>query len=271
MLLLGQFFGVGARINTIRKAKEKAQKGKGTTPPHKCAPIWMRAGEFRLAPCWREWALHRLGVTPQQIRVDLFSKHGEGACALSIDRAQNAFSFDWADLCKGGDDYLWANPPFQALPRVLAKISQEPCRVILVCPVWEEEKWWDLVQKMTSNRVYLPQRKNLYYGAVKVDMLPPPQWRTMVCVVDSTGGGFPPPSPRMTKVLQQEAKHYGMDHLRRILGFTSTCDGASSSTSLPLGQPMAMVNVLGVETKDIPLYEAHMRILVKIRIPGGGG
>ena len=134
------------------QGKKSGKRHRRVPPSTSPAPIWVRAGEYRLAPCWREWALRGLGLPPQQIAIDLFSRKGFGACASAIDRSQNAFAFDWSKLGQGvGDKYLWANPPFGVMHRVLAKIALEECKVVVVVPQWEEASWWPMFLGMVSH------------------------------------------------------------------------------------------------------------------------
>ena len=198
--------GRGGRAGRNRRSK---------FPQPSPAPIWVRAGEYRLASCWREWALRHMGISPLQIAVDLFSRKGLGACAIEIDRAQNAFAFDWSKLNQElPDSYLWANPPFAMMHRVLGKIALEECRVILVAPIWEEKSWWPVLKRMTSHSVVLPGGYSPFYGAILLNLLPPPKWRVMVCVIDSTKGKFPPPPPRLGKFLVAESRGWGPEHLK---------------------------------------------------------
>ena len=64
-------------------------------PPSGCAPVWMRSGEYRLAPKWRTWALQHLHVPPSCVAVDLFGR-GQTACSFYIDKIMDAFSFNWS-------------------------------------------------------------------------------------------------------------------------------------------------------------------------------
>lgn len=192
------------------KSKEQLHTSNSKGEP---APIWVRAGEYSLTPYWRHWALTHLGVTPSNLVADLFTRHVDVGIPLGLTRTQNAFAYDWGNLSQGEGNFLWANPPFQILFKVLAKVCINPCRVVLLCPVREEATWWPFLQAMPMQRVLLPSDTCLFFGAVKKDVLPPPRWRVMVCFLDSTKGGFPEPPKHLAKQLQKENEGWGLTHL----------------------------------------------------------
>lgn len=45
---------------------------------------------------------------------------------------------------------LHANPPFHLIPRLLEKMEEEPCTVMLVHPVWPSRPWWPRVLEMST-------------------------------------------------------------------------------------------------------------------------
>lgn len=204
------------QFDLLEKGKEKCAKVSGVW--YESESSVQKSHEYRLAPCWREWALARLGVDPRDVKVDLFAQVGDRASCYAIDRSENAFAFDWSRLCENEGEVLWANPPFQIMSKVLGKIKRDPCRVVLLYPVWEEAKWWETLQSMIVVSVYLPKGECLFNGSVRKDMLPPPKWRAMVCVVDTRDKKVSPPSPRLGKVLNQECEGLGLRELKQMCG-----------------------------------------------------
>ena len=142
-------------------------------------------GEYTLAPELREWALEKLGVGPAQVKIDLFATPEKAARSLFVTRSMDAFTYNWHELAESEDEVLWANPPFQIMEKVVAKLWQEPCRLALCCPEWQEHAWWRPLQELIVDKVYLPEAQGLYYGVIKKGILPPPEWRSFVCLVDS--------------------------------------------------------------------------------------
>jgi hypothetical protein len=54
--------------------------------------------------------------------------------------AVNAFDRSWNPTAVGG--WLYLNPPFSLLPRVIAKIIQDRAKALLVVPEWFSAPWW---------------------------------------------------------------------------------------------------------------------------------
>ena len=189
----------------------------GTGSPHPVAPQWVTSGEYSLAPRWRAWALQSLGISGERVVADLFAKDSNTASPLFITKGLDSFHFSWAALAPLEDDVLWANPPFSILERVLAKASSEACRVILCCPVWPDAKWWAVLQAMEVARVLLPENESLFYGVVKKEILPPPKWGVLVCVLDSRVRPGPPPRPKVKSWLAAHTGNLGLSELQAFL------------------------------------------------------
>lgn len=169
----------------------KKGKGKRKSPISQPSPalIGKRASQCCLAPYWREWALRHLGLSPQQIAIDLFPCKGLEACANVIEGSRDVFAFDWSKLCQGSPgNYLWANPPFGSMHRVVEKIALEECKVVLVTPVWEETSWWPILKKMAARSGGLPRGEHLFHDSLTLNLLPSPRWRAMVWVIDGSEG-----------------------------------------------------------------------------------
>ena len=280
---------LGINVQGVQTTKGK----KGST---KAAPAWVTWGEYQLAPQWREYAFHQLGVPSDNVTVDLFAKEGKNARPLFINKVMDAFSFEWSKLVEDEGKVLWANPPFALLGRVVAKICQEPCRVALCCPESPETSWWHALQRITVARVQLPGDQSLYYGTIKKDILPPPNWRTVVCLVDSREKKGPEPTPKIRKWLAQRCKAKGLHELIEVLdtqrvpeeteahtpppkgreegGEPGTEQGKSTQKSAlgndPHSGPISGMGVRGVESKRATLVdcEIHLRMRATLGVEG---
>ena len=105
-----------------------------------------------LVPKWRDWALMQLGVSDYFLGVDLFATPWTTTAPLFISKEMDSFSYDWGQLKQSEDHLLWANPPFVLLDKVVAKLSREPCTIVLVTPHWEDRSsWHDLSQMEHKN------------------------------------------------------------------------------------------------------------------------
>jgi hypothetical protein len=150
-----------------------------------------------LIPKWRKWALEKLGVGDLILGVDLFATPWTTAAPLFITKEMDSFGFDWGALQASSSHLLWANPPFSALERVVEKLANEPCKVALVTPNWEDRNWWKALQALPHNKICLPPRHHLFYGGFKKTSLPQKSWRTVVWLVDTrqhAKGSQDPPS-----------------------------------------------------------------------------
>ena len=69
---------------------------------------------------------------------------------------QLALTMDWAPF-KG-----YAFPPFNLIPAVLNKVSQDKADIILVAPIWPAQSWWPLLLSLLiEHPVLLPSSRHL--------------------------------------------------------------------------------------------------------------
>lgn len=96
-------------------------------------------------------------------RVDLFAtqENSQMSRFFSLNRNEaslgvDALAQDWKfHLC-------YAFPPFQLIPRVIAKIRKEETTVILITPFWPKRPWFSsLLQMQLKPYWHLPLRKDL--------------------------------------------------------------------------------------------------------------
>jgi len=71
-------------------------------------------------------------------------------------QATDVFSQSWHRL------FPYAFPPFCLIGRVLTKVRNEKCTLMLVAPVWQTQHWYPLLLEMSiRNPVLLPQHRDL--------------------------------------------------------------------------------------------------------------
>ena len=86
-------------------------------------------------------------ATADNTKLPLYISPIPDAKAYSVD----AFSADWTGLC------LYAYPPTKVLTETLKKIQAQPCRVLLIAPMWTSATWfWDLVFLSTDQPRTIP-------------------------------------------------------------------------------------------------------------------
>ena len=69
--------------------------------------------------------------------------------------AVNAFTLEWKDML------FYAFPPFNCIPRVLQKASQDEAEGIIVVPDWPNQPWYPLFTQMIIKEIILHSRPNL--------------------------------------------------------------------------------------------------------------
>ena len=211
--------------------------GKGPAAKEKAvrrAPWWMTAGEYQLAPYWREEALRWLEVPAENVQVDLFARPGNNARPLYVTKAMDAFTYEWSRLVEGPGRVLWANPPFALLGKVVSKVCMDPCCVALCCPEAPEARWWEILKEISVSQVVLPEGHSLYYGAIKKDILPPPEWRTVIFLVDTRVKRAPEPLPRHAKWLAERNQGKGLRELWEVY-YGAPGGGAQNQPKGPKG------------------------------------
>ena len=170
--------------HTRAKRKKTAAQFEEKTPRW-IARVWGAWGDYCLDPKWRQWAFEKLHIDDKQVRVDLFASIRDRCKPLFITKQTDAFSFAWNKLHEHESEFLWANPPFSLMWEVITKIALEPCQAALCCPEWSDEPWWGTLNEIPHTKVCLPERKRIFHGIYKKDILPSPAWKTYVYLLDS--------------------------------------------------------------------------------------
>ena len=115
-----------------------------------------------------EWKLNPVVVASifqlfSQPMVDLFATRFNNQLPLFVSPvldhrawAIDALSLNWNGL------FAYAFPPFILVPRVLAKVRQSQCKLILIAPLWPTRTWFvDLLELLIDYPLVLPPGPNL--------------------------------------------------------------------------------------------------------------
>ena len=93
-----------------------------------------------------------LFATSLNRKLDTFVSPVPDQSAYAVD----AMSLPWIGV------FGYAFPPFRFLHKVLQKIAQETCRIILIAPAWPKQAWYtDLLHLSCASPLRLPLRRNL--------------------------------------------------------------------------------------------------------------
>ena len=161
--------------------------------------------QSRLSNTSAEWSLNndifrdaicRLGVTPD---IDLFASrinykikpyvsfHPDlGAIAV------NAFHMSWKQF----QAYIF--PPFCLISRILQKVQEEHCTVVMVTPRWPTQVWWPkLMSQLIAQPILLPKEKTTLILPSNPEATHPlhPHLELIICLLSG--------NPSKTKAFQQ--------------------------------------------------------------------
>jgi len=134
--------------------------------PSATNPMDVHSRQWSLDRVAMEWPLrinifrflfHYFGVHPV---VDAFATASNNKLPRFWSRfldpraeAVNAFDRSWNPTAVGG--WLYLNPPFSLLPRVIAKIIQDRAKALLVVSEWFSAPWWYQMTAMIAHPHYV--------------------------------------------------------------------------------------------------------------------
>ena len=115
-----------------------------------------------------EWSLHK-GIVDTLFHslgrphVDLFANSQNAKLPSYCTRfrdplawATDAFSLSWKGM------HSYAYPPISLIRKVLVKLESEPCRMLLIAPLWPRQHWFhQLVSLLEDSPRLLPEREDL--------------------------------------------------------------------------------------------------------------
>ena len=115
--------------------------------------------------------------------VDLFASHLNAQLPTYCTRyshpqawATDALRIPWEGLL------AYAFPPLSLIPRVLSKIEQESCRVLLIAPFWPRQSWFPRVVRLLVNTpLILPLRPDIIYQPRSHVLHPDPAHLHLTC------------------------------------------------------------------------------------------
>ena len=122
---------------------------------------WIAPTEWSLLPQVARSLFHLI----DRPHVDLFASHANHQLPIYCARGPDpnawkidALSVEWDGLL------AYAFPPISLVSRVLTKIEQEDCRVLLIAPFWPRQPWFPrLIRLLVHRPVILPGRADLLY------------------------------------------------------------------------------------------------------------
>ena len=115
------------------------------------APVVVSPNSVEAAQWWyRQEPAVGVRVTPPPVDIRLFTDAFPGALVKGAPDT-DALSMEW--------DHLWAYayPPHQILVKVISKIREHECKIIIVAPTWPSQSWFpDLLELSIEHPWRLP-------------------------------------------------------------------------------------------------------------------
>ena len=171
---------------------------------------------YSLTKPLRKEVLSQLEISPHQVCVDVFANHTNFQEPFYLTKSNSAFRYSWSKLLRTQDDFLWANPPFSQLSKVVTKVCLEPTRLILVHPDWVDQYWSPLLREITVSRVQISSGTPIYVSDRTKKPLPSPLWNTQVSLVNTEVKNVSPEKldPKLVRWLQRTSKNCGFEDLQ---------------------------------------------------------
>ena len=105
---------------------------------------------YRVRPEIFEDIIKKLGTEKPQI--DLFADRTNKLCEKFWSAEDDSFSKEWKR-----DEFMWCNPPYSMLGRVVEKIKTDGARGILIAPDWQTREWWGPLEDLVTRNLYFPK------------------------------------------------------------------------------------------------------------------
>ena len=171
---------------------------------------------YSLVKSFPQETLRHLEVLPHQICVDLFANHLNHQEPQYLTKGNSAFRYNWTKLLRSSDDFLWANPPFSQLSKVVTKFCLEPTRCVLVHPEWIDQYWSPLLKDITVARVEIASGTPLFVSDHSKKPLPSPLRNTHVSLVNTEKLSVPTekPNPKIVKWLQRTSRNWSFEYMQ---------------------------------------------------------
>ena len=111
---------------------------------------------YTLNPNLRAEILRELEIPKTAITLDVFANHQNHQEPKYLTRENSAWRYNWQKLLANDSQFLWANPPFSQISKVVRKLCMEPTKMILVHPDWQDQYSSPLLKKISVARVEIP-------------------------------------------------------------------------------------------------------------------
>ena len=175
---------------------------------------------YTLLPEHKLRSLHAFGISMNDISVELFASESNATHKFYMSKNNSAFRYDWNEISKTFG-WLWANPPFYLISKVLTKVVLEPCKLLLVIPKWETATWFDTLRSISIDYISISKNNPIFEGSTH-SILQPPSWDVWVCRIDTTKRTISTDSLLRDDILfvKRNSRQWNSDMLQRRCSFS---------------------------------------------------
>ena len=145
--------------------------------------------DYTLTPSVRASGLRQLGLTEEDVAIDLFASEDNAQAPLFCTSENSAMRYSWTALCRQTNKWLWANPPFDCMHELVQKMHREPVNMILLGPYWPRHACFALLERMATNSYFIYRSETEYKQKPGLPTPPPPKWDTVLFRVETLRKG----------------------------------------------------------------------------------
>ena len=112
-------------------------------------------------------------------------------------------------------------PPFEDIKKVLTKACLEPCKMILVTPMWKGANWVPLLVKIAVRQLEIPPGVPVFERSLGKGLLPGRHWGVKVSLVETFANKVEEGEldPLLIQELEMEAQNRGPEKLLEEMEF----------------------------------------------------
>ena len=106
-------------------------------------------------------------------------------------------------------------PPWQDMKKVLTKACLEPCRIVILCPIWRNENFLDLLGQIHVVSERIPERMQVFERNRGSSLLPGMHYEMVVALVDTEKNRVPREEldPDLVLEIENDSQGWGMPEL----------------------------------------------------------
>ena len=175
--------------------------------------------DYTLHPSVRARGLMSLGLNEKDLTIDLFATPSNAQRSLFCSKDNSAFQYSWKRLNDESEGWLWANPPFDQMDSLLAKVKTEPVRVVVLSPYWPKQPWFDELSQLSESSHLLRRGETRYLSKKGLPNPPAPYWDTVLFRIDTVKKSIPSEEPNSTtsprKTTKEQNKGWGLKDLEK--------------------------------------------------------